>query len=117
MLYKKIPCTGAGDFFKTSPFLHGRLAHYGKSCFGRSFSLIVKCKDQQEIDKYWYKLSAVPESEQCGWLKDQYGVSWQIVPDNIDELLNDGPKDEIKRMQQAILEMKKIDIEALKQAR
>ncbi|HEX7259692.1 MAG TPA: VOC family protein, partial [Candidatus Saccharimonadia bacterium] len=47
----------------------------------------VACEDQEEIDYYWEKLSAVPESEQCGWLKDKYGLSWQIVPKNVDELL------------------------------
>lgn len=50
-------------------------------------SFLVPCKDQAEIDYYWSKLSAVPESEQCGWCKDQFGISWQIVPENIDELM------------------------------
>ena len=55
--------------------------------FSESVSFAVPCKDQAEIDYYWEKLSAVPESEQCGWLKDQYGLSWQIVPENMEELM------------------------------
>ena len=55
--------------------------------FNESVSFAVPCKDQAEIDYYWEKLSAVPESEQCGWLKDQYGLSWQIVPENMEELM------------------------------
>lgn len=55
--------------------------------FNESVSFSVPCKDQEEIDYYWAKLSAVPESEQCGWCKDKYGLSWQIVPENMDELM------------------------------
>lgn len=55
--------------------------------FNESVSFSVPCKDQEEIDYYWSKLSKVPESEQCGWCKDQYGLSWQIVPANMDELM------------------------------
>ena len=55
--------------------------------FTEAVSFAVACKDQAEIDYFWEKLSAVPESEQCGWLKDKYGLSWQIVPENVDELL------------------------------
>jgi predicted 3-demethylubiquinone-9 3-methyltransferase (glyoxalase superfamily) len=55
--------------------------------FSESVSFSVPCEDQEEIDYYWDKLSAVPESEQCGWLKDNYGLSWQIVPKNMDELM------------------------------
>jgi predicted 3-demethylubiquinone-9 3-methyltransferase (glyoxalase superfamily) len=55
--------------------------------FSESVSFAISCKDQQEIDYYWEKLSKVPESEQCGWCKDQYGLSWQVVPENMEELL------------------------------
>lgn len=55
--------------------------------FNESVSFAVACKDQEEIDYFWEKLSAVPEAEQCGWCKDKYGLSWQIVPENINELL------------------------------
>jgi predicted 3-demethylubiquinone-9 3-methyltransferase (glyoxalase superfamily) len=59
----------------------------GTFSFTPAISLSVACKDQAEIDKYWEKLSAVPEAEQCGWLQDKYGLSWQIVPENVEELL------------------------------
>lgn len=55
--------------------------------FNESISFSIPCKDQEEIDFYWEKLSAVPESEQCGWCKDKYGLSWQVVPENMDELM------------------------------
>lgn len=75
-----------------------------------AISFQVFCKDQAEIDSYWEKLSAVPESEQCGWCKDKFGVSWQIVPENIGELLKS------EKAMKVFLEMHKIDIEALKKA-
>lgn len=59
--------------------------------FNESVSFLVSCKDQAEIDYYWEKLSRVPNSEQCGWCKDQFGVSWQIVPENMSELLTRSP--------------------------
>ena len=55
--------------------------------FNESVSFMIPCKDQEEIDYYWEKLSTVPESEQCGWCKDQYGLSWQVVPENMEELM------------------------------
>jgi predicted 3-demethylubiquinone-9 3-methyltransferase (glyoxalase superfamily) len=55
--------------------------------FNESVSFAIACQDQEEIDYWWEKLSAVPESEQCGWLKDKYGLSWQVVPENMDELM------------------------------
>lgn len=55
--------------------------------FNESISFSIPCKDQDEIDYYWAKLSTVPESEQCGWCKDQYGLSWQVVPENMGELM------------------------------
>lgn len=85
--------------------------------FNEAFSLIINCNDQKEIDYYWDKLSAVPEAEQCGWVKDQFGVSWQIVPSNMDEFLLNGTKDEIQRVTEAFLKMKKFDLKALEQAR
>jgi predicted 3-demethylubiquinone-9 3-methyltransferase (glyoxalase superfamily) len=78
--------------------------------FNEGISLIVDCADQAEIDYFWEKLSAVPEAEQCGWVKDQFGVSWQIVPQNMDELMATNPEASTK----AMLAMKKIDIQALK---
>ncbi len=84
--------------------------------FNEAFSLIVKCDTQEEIDHYWEKLSAVPESEQCGWLKDKYGVSWQIVPRQMDEMMASGDKEKIDRVTQAFLKMKKFDIAKLEEA-
>lgn len=80
--------------------------------FNEAVSLIVNCKDQAEIDYYWDKLSAVPEAEQCGWVKDKYGVSWQIIPENMGELMS---KD-LEKTTPVMLEMKKIIIEELEQA-
>lgn len=85
--------------------------------FNEAFSFIINCKGQEEIDYYWDKLSAVLKAEQCGWVKDKFGVSWQIVPDNMDEILFEGPEDESRRAAEAILKMKKIDIGALEKAR
>lgn len=84
--------------------------------FGEAISLVVRCEDQQEIDRLWTALSAVPESEQCGWLKDKYGVSWQIVPTAMDEMMRDGTPEQIARVTQAFLKMKKFDIAALRAA-
>lgn len=82
--------------------------------FNESVSFIVYCKDQKEINYYWEKLSAVPESEQCGWLKDKYGLSWQIVPEEMDEMMEKGTVEQIDRLTQAFLPMKKLDIAKLK---
>ncbi len=85
--------------------------------FNEAFSIVVKCKDQKEIDYFWDKLSAFPEAEQCGWVKDKFGVSWQIVPDNMDDMLFNGSTEEIQRVTEAFLKMKKFDMEALEKAR
>lgn len=75
-------------------------------------SFIIDCADQAEVDYYWEKLSAHPENEQCGWCKDKFGVSWQVVPKQLGELLAKGnPK-----VMQAMLEMKKLDVQALVKA-
>jgi predicted 3-demethylubiquinone-9 3-methyltransferase (glyoxalase superfamily) len=74
--------------------------------FNEAVSFMVNCKDQNEIDYYWEKLSAIPESEQCGWVKDKYGVSWQIVPENMNELISINPE----KTTPAMLKMKKIII-------
>lgn len=84
--------------------------------FNEAVSLIVNCDSQEEIDYYWEKLSAVPESEQCGWLKDKYGVSWQISPTEIDEMMKKGTREQVDRMTQALLPMKKLEIAKLKKA-
>jgi predicted 3-demethylubiquinone-9 3-methyltransferase (glyoxalase superfamily) len=84
--------------------------------FSEAVSLIVNCKDQEEIDYYWEKLSADPKSEQCGWLKDKYGVSWQIVPEDLEEKLRDSDPEKVKRVTQAFLPMKKLIIKDLEEA-
>lgn len=85
--------------------------------FNEAFSIMLKCSSQKEIDYYWDKLSAVPEAEQCGWVKDKFGVSWQIVPHNLDEIFSKGTREEINRVTHAFLKMKKFDLEALEKAR
>jgi predicted 3-demethylubiquinone-9 3-methyltransferase (glyoxalase superfamily) len=84
--------------------------------FNEAISFIVHCEVQEEIDCYWEKLSAVPEAEQCGWLKDKYGLSWQIVPTVMNEMMKNGSPEQIDRVTQAFLPMKKFDIEKLKEA-
>jgi len=77
---------------------------------------MVSCADQKEIDHYWEKLSALPEAEQCGWLKDKFGVSWQIVPKEMDEMMSKGTREQIHRVTQAFLPMKKLVIADLEKA-
>ena len=84
--------------------------------FNEAISLMVSCADQEEIDHYWEGLSAVPESEQCGWLKDRFGVSWQIVPADLDKYLSQGTEEQISRVTQAFLQMKKFDLAELQAA-
>lgn len=84
--------------------------------FNEAISLMVLCDEQKAIDYYWDALSAEPEAEQCGWLKDKFGVSWQIIPKEMNEMISNGSPEQIRKVTQAFLEMKKIDLEALKQA-
>jgi predicted 3-demethylubiquinone-9 3-methyltransferase (glyoxalase superfamily) len=91
-------------------------AHDHKFAFSEAISFMVYCDTQEEIDYYWEKLSVVPEAEQCGWLKDKYGVSWQVVPTAMDEMMSKGMPEQIDRLTQAFLPMKKLDIAKLKQA-
>ena len=84
--------------------------------FNESISFIVPCENQKEIDFFWEKLSAVPQAEQCGWLKDKYGVSWQIVPTAMNEMMSKGTKAQVSRVTQAFLNMKKFNIAKLKRA-
>lgn len=84
--------------------------------FNEAVSFIVYCDTQEEIDFYWKKLSAVPEAEQCGWLKDKYGVSWQIVPRAMDEMMSKGTPEQIDRVTQAFLPMEKLIIKDLEKA-
>ena len=84
--------------------------------FSPAISFVVNCGTQEEVDELWEKLSKRGEKQQCGWLKDKFGVSWQIVPVVLGELLNDVDAVKSKRVMKALLQMNKIDIIGLKQA-
>ena len=84
--------------------------------FNEAISFMVHCDTQEEIDHYWGKLSADPKAEQCGWLKDRYGLSWQIVPTMMGEMLGDKDKKRVARVTEAFLQMKKFDIAKLREA-
>ena len=88
-------------------------AHMHEFGFNEAVSFVVSCETQEEIDYYWEKLSAVPESEQCGWLKDKYGVSWQIVPAAMEQMMSKGTPEQMARVTQEFLKMKKFDIATL----
>jgi predicted 3-demethylubiquinone-9 3-methyltransferase (glyoxalase superfamily) len=79
-------------------------------------TLVVSCKDQKEIDYFWKKLSFVPEAEQCGWLKDQFGVSWQVVPKVMEEMMVKSTPEQMKRVVKAFLPMKKFNLKKLEEA-
>ena len=78
---------------------------------------MVNCETQTELDMFWEKLSAGGEPSQCGWLKDKYGLSWQVVPTNLAALLNSADPAKADRVMAAIMQMKKLDIAALEKAR
>ena len=84
--------------------------------FTEAISLSVDCKDQKEVDRYWNRLSQGGQESMCGWLKDKYGLSWQINPSILGKLLSDKDAKKAKRVMEAMLKMKKIDIAALNAA-
>jgi len=84
--------------------------------FNEAISFMVPCKNQEEIDYYWGKLSAVPASEQCGWLKDKYGLSWQITSVEMETMMQQGTQEEIDKITKAFMPMKKIEIAKIKAA-
>ncbi len=84
--------------------------------FTEALSLFVDCKTQQEVDRLWEKLSAGGEKSRCGWLKDKYGLSWQIIPSVLGKLLQDKNREKAGKVMQAMMQMDKIDIKRLKQA-
>ena len=84
--------------------------------FSEAISFLVNCDTQEEIDHFWGKLSAVPEAEQCGWLKDKFGVSWQIVPSTLGKYISDPDPQKSGRAMVAMLQMKKIDIKKIEDA-
>jgi predicted 3-demethylubiquinone-9 3-methyltransferase (glyoxalase superfamily) len=91
-------------------------AHEHAFQFNEAVSFMVNCGDQAEIDYLWEKLSANPNAEQCGWLKDKYGVSWQIVPAALGGMIRDPDPERVARVTQAFLKMKKLDLAALQRA-
>jgi len=84
--------------------------------FTEAISLVVNCKTQKEVDELWEKLSEGGEEGQCGWLKDKYGLSWQIVPTVLSKMLQDKDPKKSERVMQALIQMRKFDIKRLKQA-
>ena len=86
--------------------------------FSEAISFMVHCDTQEEIDYYWERLSAGgnPEAQQCGWLKDKFGLSWQVVPTEMDEMMRDGTREQISRVTQAFLKMKKFNLAELRKA-
>ena len=84
--------------------------------FSPAISFFVTCETQQEVDEYWEKLSAGGEQQRCGWLKDKFGVTWQIVPSVLDKLLQDKDAGKSTQVMQAMMQMGKLDIERLEQA-
>jgi predicted 3-demethylubiquinone-9 3-methyltransferase (glyoxalase superfamily) len=84
--------------------------------FSQAISFVVNCTTQEEIDTFWEKLSEGGEKQQCGWLKDKFGVSWQIVPGVLAEMLGDADPQKSQRVMKSLLPMGKIDIKKLKQA-
>jgi predicted 3-demethylubiquinone-9 3-methyltransferase (glyoxalase superfamily) len=84
--------------------------------FTEAISLVVNCKDQKEVDEYWDKLSEGGQKVQCGWLKDKFGLSWQVVPTILGELMQDKDSAKRERVMKAMLQMVKLDVDALKRA-
>ncbi len=84
--------------------------------FNEAISFQVSCEDQEEVDAFWSALSEDGEEGPCGWLKDRYGVSWQIIPTALPELLSDPDREKSQRVMQAMLQMKKIEVDALEEA-
>ena len=84
--------------------------------FSPAISFLVSCETQAEVDELWSRLSEGGETQQCGWLKDRFGLSWQIVPTVLGDMLNDDDDEKSERVMQAMLQMDKIDIAALKRA-
>jgi predicted 3-demethylubiquinone-9 3-methyltransferase (glyoxalase superfamily) len=91
-------------------------AHPHAFAFNEAISLLVPCETQDEIDYYWEKLSADPNAGQCGWLKDKFGLSWQVWPTLMGEMMETGTPEQIARVTQAFLPMKKFDIAKLRAA-
>jgi len=81
--------------------------------FNEAISFLIECKDQEEIDYYWNKLSADKEAEQCGWLKDKFGISWQVIPSSMTDILNAADQNTKRKVMEAVLQMRKIEIQKI----
>lgn len=106
----------AGFILEGQEFAAMDSAYEHNFTFNEAISFIVYCDTQEEIDHYWRKLSAVPASEQCGWLKDKFGLSWQIVPVIMKEMMREKDPEKLAQVTAAFLKMKKFDIAELKKA-
>jgi len=105
------------DFMLESQWFAAMDSGVEQQCtFNEAISLLINCDTQEEIDYYWGKLSAVPEAEQCGWLKDKYGVSWQVSPVAMNDMLINGTPEQIARVTKAFLKMKKFNLAELEAA-
>lgn len=115
-----LPDTPSGDCDVVSFTLCGQafvaFSAGRRFAFNEGISLMVYCETQEEIDYFWEKLSADPQGGQCGWLKDRYGLSWQIAPAAMGEMLRSGDPERARRVSQAFLQMKKLDLAALQRA-
>jgi predicted 3-demethylubiquinone-9 3-methyltransferase (glyoxalase superfamily) len=106
-----------GDFMVENGWFAAMDSAHGHGfSFNEAVSFMVNCDNQSDIDYYWGKLSADPKAEQCGWLKDKFGVSWQIVPTRMGEMMKNGTPEQMARVTQAFLPMKKFDLAALERA-
>ena len=105
------------DFFILNTWFTGMdSAREHNFAFNEAISLLIPCDTQEEIDYYWERLSADPQAEQCGWLKDQFGLSWQVWPKAMGEMMANGTSEQIDRVTQAFLPMKKFDLATLQKA-
>ena len=84
--------------------------------FNESVSFMIPCADQKEIDYYWQRLTNGGEESMCGWLKDKFGLSWQVVPKRLDEMMEDDDRNKVEAVTSAFLQMKKLDVAALEKA-
>ena len=114
-------CSPEGTFFTGTIVLNGLTVHVLNGgptfSFAQGFSLMVSCETQEEVDNYWEKLIADGGREQpCGWLQDKFGISWQIIPNLLSQLLNDPDREKAGRAMQAMLTMRKLDMAGLQKA-
>ncbi len=98
------------------PFALMDSAYEHAFAFNEAASLMVRCENQEEIDRYWVALSAKPEAEQCGWLKDRFGLSWQIVPTALEQMMSSGNPESVARVTSAFMSMKKLELAQLVKA-